>query len=309
MNTIKIFAPASVANVSCGYDIFGFALNGIGDEIRLSKRADSQLVIHEVEGADLPTAPEKNVATVAIASLLKHIGSNQGFDISIKKMIPPASGLGSSACSASGAVFAASELLQTGLSKHELLPFAMDGEYIASKSYHADNIAPAMMGGFTVVRSVDPSIDVFNIDYPEDLHVLVTFPQVEVKTSEAKELLGDSLTMKQARTQWGNIAGLVAGMMTKDWDLIERSMVDVVAEPLRKKLIPHYDEVKTLAIEQGAAAFNISGSGPSMFAFFKSEEAANHAIPQIQKIYHQQSIECRCYTSKINSQGAKTIVQ
>lgn len=307
MNTIKIFAPASVANVSCGYDVFGFALNDIGDEISLTKRADSQLVIQEVEGADLPTEPEKNVATVAIASLLKHIGSDQGFDISIKKMIPPASGLGSSASSASGAVFAASELLQTGLSKHELLPFAMDGEYIASKSYHADNIAPAMLGGFTVVRSVDPSVDVFNIDYPEDLHVLVVFPQVEVKTSEAKELLGDTIDLKKARVQWGNVAGLVAGMMTKDWDLIERSMVDVVAEPLRKKLIPHYDEVKSLAIEQGAAAFNISGSGPSMFAFFKSEGAANRAIPAIQKIYHQQSIDCLFYTSKINDQGSKIL--
>lgn len=307
MNTIKIFAPASVANVSCGYDIFGFALNDIGDEITLTKRDDGRLVIQKVEGADLPTEPEKNVATVGIASLLKHIGSKQGFDISIKKTIPPCSGLGSSASSASGAVFAASELLQTGLSKHELLPFAMDGEYIASKSYHADNIAPAMLGGFTVVRSVDPKVDVFNIDYPKDLHVLVIFPQVPIKTAEAKELLGDAVSMKQARVQWGNVAGMVAGMMTKDWELIERSMVDVVAEPLRKKLIPNYDEVKTTALEQGAVAFNISGSGPSMFAFFKSEGQAKQAIPIIEKTYNRQSIDCLFHISNINSEGAKVL--
>lgn len=309
MDKIKIFAPASIANVSCGYDIFGFALNDIGDEITLSKRADEQLVIQDIQGADLPKDADKNVATVAIASLLKYINSDQGFDISIKKTIAPGSGLGSSASSASGAVFAASEILQTGLSKKELLPFAMDGEFIASKCYHADNIAPAMLGGFNVVRSVDPEVDVFSIDYPEDLYVLIIFPQITVKTSESKELLGDSIELNAAREQWGNVAGLVAGLIQKDWGLIERSMVDVVAEPLRKKLIPEYDQIKAVAMNSGAVAFNISGSGPSMFAFFKSEENASISIPEIKKIYEQHSIDCSFYTSQINATGTEVMLE
>lgn len=307
MDKIKVFAPATVANVSCGYDIFGFALHGIGDEITLSKRADSQLVIQQVKGANLPTDPAKNVATVAISSLLKRINSDQGFDISIYKTIVPGSGLGSSASSASGAVFAASELLRTGLNKHELLPFAMDGEFIASKCYHADNIAPSMLGGFNVVRSVDPEIDVFTIDYPDDLHVLIIFPQVEVKTSESKSLLGDTISLPKARIQWGNIAGVVAGMMRKDWDLIKRSMEDVVAEPLRKKLIPAYDRVKDIVMKNGAVAFNISGSGPSMFGIFRSKEKALLSIPEIKKIYQDHSIDCLFFDSKINNEGAEVI--
>lgn len=307
MDKIKVFAPATVANVSCGYDIFGFAIHGLGDEITLSKRADSQLVIQQMEGTDLPTDPKQNVATVAIASFLKHIKSDQGFDISIKKSIAPGSGLGSSASSASGAVFAASELLQTGLNKRELLPFAMDGEFIASKCYHADNIAPSMLGGFNVVRSVEPEIDVFTIDYPDDLHVLIIFPQVTVKTSESKSLLGDTVSLPKARIQWGNIAGVVAGMMKKDWDLIERSMVDVVAEPLRKKLIPEYDRVKELVMKSGAVAFNISGSGPSMFGIFRSKEKAVQSIPEIKKIYQEHSIDCFFHDSKINNEGAEVL--
>lgn len=307
MESVKIFAPASVANVSCGYDIFGLALHDIGDEITITKRADNRLVIKEIVGADLPTEPEKNVATVAIQSLLDHVGSKQGMDISIVKKVPPCSGLGSSASSASGAVFAANELLQTGLTKHELIPFAMEGEFLASQCLHADNISPAMLGGFTVVRSVEPKVDVFNLDYPEELHVLIVFPQVSVKTSEAKELLGDSVKLKKARQQWGNVAGLVAGLATKDWDLIQRSMEDVIAEPLRKKLIPSYREVRELTLSNGAIGFNISGSGPSMFAFFKSENEAKALVSSAKKIYQDQGIDCLCYVSKINPVGAEIL--
>ena len=307
MESIKVFAPASVANVSCGYDIFGFALNEIGDEITLTKRDDSQLVIKEIEGAEVPTEPKKNVATVAIASLLNHLNSKQGFDISIKKKIPPCSGLGSSACSASGAVFAASELLHTGMSKHALIPFAMDGEFIASKTYHADNIASALLGGFTVARSVEPEVDVFNIPYPEDLKVLIVFPQVKVKTSEAKQLLGDTVDLKKARVQWGNVAGLATGLISKDWNLIERSMIDVIAEPLRKKFIPNYDQVKKLAKESGAMGFNISGSGPSMFGFYRDAEKAKQVIPEIKYLFEQQSIACLFFTSEINGNGAQVM--
>ncbi len=303
MDSIRVFSPASVANVSCGYDIFGFAIHEKGDEITLTKRNDSKLNIISIDGADLPTRPDKNVATVAIASLLNHLGSDQGFDISIKKIIPPSSGLGSSACSASGAVFAASELMKTGLSKHDLIPYAMDGEIVASQKAHADNIAPAMLGGFTVVRSCEPKVDVFQLAYPQDLRVLIIFPQIEIKTSEAKQILGNTVDLGKAREQWGNVAGLVAGLMSKDWSLIQRSMVDVVAEPLRKKLIPHYDLVQEIIMESGAIGFNISGSGPAMFAFFRDENLASQAIPKIKNIFHRVAIDCIFHISEINPSG------
>ena len=307
-NSIKVFAPASVANVACGYDIFGFALEGIGDTITLSKRPDDQLVVQEVFGAELPTDPAKNVATVAIKSLLDHLGSNQGFDISLEKGVPPGSGIGSSASSASAAVFAASQLMESGLSKKELLPFAMDGEFVASKSYHADNVSPSLLGGFCAVRSVQPHVDVFQIKTPGELRTLIIFPQVTVNTAEAKKILGDTIALEKARVQWGNVAGLVHGMMTENWELISNSLEDVVAEPLRKSFIPHYEQVKEVVLKKGAVGFNISGSGPAMFAFFKKSDPIDSIISEINDIYKKASIECRCYTSKINEKGAEVVI-
>lgn len=307
MESIKVFSPASVANVSCGYDIFGFALESIGDEIILTKRKDSKLVITDVQGADLPTSPDKNVATVAISSLLERLHSAQGFDLQIRKNVNPGSGLGSSASSAAGAAFAANLLLGEPFSKSELIVDAMAGEIVASQSAHADNVSPAMLGGFTVVRSCDPEVDVFQIDYPEDLVVLIIFPQTQIKTAEAKRMLGDTIPLNKARTQWGNVAGLAIGMMKQDWGLIQRSLVDVVAEPVRKTLIPHYEDVKEIAMKHGALGFNISGSGPSMFSFFRSEEAARAGIAEVREIYDRLSIESFFHISRINPKGTHIV--
>lgn len=307
MESIKVFSPASVANVSCGYDIFGFALESIGDEIILTKRKDSKLVITDVQGADLPTSPDKNVATVAISSLLERLHSAQGFDLQIRKNVNPGSGLGSSASSAAGAAFAANLLLGEPFSKSELIVDAMAGEIVASQSAHADNVSPAMLGGFTVVRSCEPEVDVFQIDYPEDLVVLIIFPQTQIKTAEAKRMLGDTIPLNKARTQWGNVAGLAIGMMKQDWGLIQRSLVDVVAEPVRKTLIPHYEDVKEIAMKHGALGFNISGSGPSMFSFFRSEEAARAGIAEVREIYDRLSIESFFHISRINPKGTHIV--
>lgn len=307
MESVKVFSPASVANVSCGYDIFGFALEEIGDEILLRKRNDSKLVITKVEGANLPTSPDKNVATVAISSLLERIHSSQGFDVEIKKNVNPGSGLGSSASSAAGAAFAANLLLGEPFSRPELIVNAMAGEIVASQSAHADNVSPAMLGGFTVVRSCEPEVDVFQIDYPEDLIVLIIFPQTQVKTAEAKRMLGDSISLTKARTQWGNVAGLTAGLMKKDWELIQRSLVDVVAEPVRKTLIPHYEHVREIALKHGAVGFNISGSGPSMFGFFRNKDQAQAGIAEVKDIYDRLSIDSFFHISKINARGTHIV--
>ncbi|MFT6865384.1 MAG: homoserine kinase [Cyclobacteriaceae bacterium] len=308
MNEVKIFAPASVANVGCGYDTIGFAIDGLGDEIIMSKREDSKLVIKEIIGADLPMEPEENVATIAIQALLDHLGSKQGFNITIKKLFKPGSGLGSSASSAAGAVFAANILLGEPIEeKVDLLPFALEGEAFASKCYHADNVAPSLMGGFNVIRSYEPELDIFQVNVPSDLWVLIIFPDVVIKTAESKKLIPTTLSLKDARDQWSNVAGLIQAFNVHDFELLKKSVTDLVAEPVRKGLIPGYDDVKQLAFNAGSVGFNISGSGPSMFAFFKNEKEMNKVKPEIRKLYEARNLPVILHSSKINLHGCEVI--
>lgn len=307
MDRVQVFSPGSVANVGCGFDTFGFAIDQLGDILTLEKRSDQQLVIKEIKGAVLPLEPDKNIATVAIASLLKAENSDQGFDIIIEKLIPPGSGLGSSACSANAAVFAVNELMGFRKSKIELIPFALKGEMIASQNAHADNIAPSMLGGFRAVRSYVPYLDIFQIHCPEELTCLLVFPQVEIKTSEARKLISESLSIDQARQQWGNVAGLTTGLLTSNWDLIARSMEDVVAEPYRQKLIPHYEKVKSICLESGAVGMSISGSGPAMFAFYTDEKQAEQPIRDLERLYTDTGIACHFHITKINNEGTRVL--
>ena len=306
MEEIKVFAPASVANVGPGYDTFGFALEQLGDIIHLTKRKDSKLHLLPAEGADLPTDPEKNVASVAIKALLDHVDSTQGFDIRIKKLFKPGSGLGSSASSASGAAFAANELLGRPLKTEKLLTYALAGEALASGSIHADNVAPSLLGGFHVVRSYDP-LDLFTIPTPEKLRVLIIFPDVEVKTSMAKGLVPKEITVKDARDQWGNVGALIHALHTENYTLLSRAISDKIAEPVRKTLIPEYGTIKQTAKDYGAVGFNISGSGPSMFALFTSADAAKACTARIEKIYQKLDLPVMMHLSKINPIGCQII--
>lgn len=306
MESIKVFAPATVANVGPGYDTFGFAIEQLGDIIQLTKRGDNKLHIFPAEGADLPTDPKKNVATVAIQSLLDYLESDQGFDIQIKKVFKPGSGLGSSASSAAGAVFAANELLGNPVALERLMPFALDGEALASGSIHADNVAPALLGAFQAVRSYEP-LELFSIKPPDELRVLIIFPDVEVKTSVAKNLIPREIPVKQAREQWGNVAAVIHAMHTRNFPLLSRAITDNIAEPVRRQLIPHYGEVKQVARELGAVGFNISGSGPSMFALFTSSEAARACMVKVEKIYKKVGLPVMLHLSKINPYGCQII--
>ncbi len=303
MDQITVFSPASVANVGCGYDTFGFAIEDLGDFITISKRTDNQLVIGKTEGAVLPTNPKENVATIAVQAMLDGIKNTSGFTFSIKKLFKPGSGLGSSASSAAGAVFGVNHLLGHPLSNNELLPYVMEGEAFASKSYHADNVAPALMGGFNVIRSYDP-LDIFQIPTPLELRVLIIFPDVEVKTSEAKALIPKTLTVPEARNQWANVAGVVSAMHSSDFNLLNKSVSDIIAEPVRKKLIPGYQEVKEIVTKNGSVGFNISGSGPSMFAFFKEEVDLNPVKEEIKALYEKLGHELMLHTSRINPKGS-----
>lgn len=310
MNQIKVFAPATVANVACGFDVMGFAIEGIGDELTITKTDVPGLKITEIHGCEgLPTDPKKNVATVAVQSLLDSLKEKQsgGFEFKLYKNVIAGSGLGSSASSSSAAVFGVNKLLGDPFTKNELVYFAMQGEFAASGNAHADNVAPSILGGFTLVRSYDP-LDVILLDYPDELYVSIIHPQIEIKTSDSKKILRKEISLKDAITQWGNVGGLVSGLSKGDYDLIGRSMQDVVAEPVRSMLIPLFDEIKTTALSNGALGCSISGSGPSIFALSKSFKTAKLVSSEFKNIYDSNDIESIMYVSKINPKGAEVII-
>ena len=304
-NSVKVFAPASVSNVGPGFDILGFALEGMGDKITLSKRNGEAYMIEAV-GVELPTDPDKNVATVALKSFCDEIGYEGGFNIRIEKNFTPGSGLGSSASSAVGAVFAANELLDAGFSREELIKFALDGEMLASGNRHADNVAPCMLGGFVAVKSCDP-FDGFQVAYPKGLKVLIVFPDVQIKTADARGILPKEISMTDAILQASNMAGLINGLTTANYRLIRDSLQDVLAQPYRKKLIPGYNDVETVCVENDAVGFNISGSGPTMFAFFKKEQDLSAIKKWIGEFYQAKGIACRFHESGINAKGVEIL--
>lgn len=304
---IKVFAPATVANVGCGFDIIGFALDGIGEEIIITQTQNGSLSVKPVKGfEDIPTDPEKNVATVAVRKMLEHLGIEQGFEFEFIKHIKPGSGLGTSASSSAGAVFGVNEILGKPLTGKQLVEFAMEGEKLLSGKAHGDNVSPALLGGFQLIRGYDP-LDLINVAFPENMYVTVVHPQVEIKTSEARKMLRTEVPMSEAVTQWGNVAGLVSGLYTADLDLIGRSMQDVIVEPIRSRLIPKFDEVKAGAMAVGGVGCSIAGSGPSLFAFSKDEQTAEAIKEKMKEIYEKAGIEVILYISKIGKQGARVV--
>lgn len=309
MDQIKVFAPATVANVACGFDVMGFSLEHIGDEIMVTKTESTGLKITEITGCEgLPTEPEKNVSTVAVQALLDALDEKPtyGFEFKLFKNVMAGSGLGSSASSSSGAVYAVNELLGNPFTKSELVPFAMQGEVAASGNAHADNVAPSLLGGFTLVRSYDP-LDVIQLDYPEELYVVIVHPQIEIKTSDSKRILRKQVLLKDAITQWGNVGGLVSGLARGDYELIGRSLRDVIAEPVRSMLIPLFNEIKSTALANGALGCSISGSGPSIFALTKDKKTAEGIGVEFKNIYKSNDIDANVYTSKINPKGTEVI--
>ncbi|MHA8068733.1 homoserine kinase [Aquirufa ecclesiirivi] len=305
MEKIRVYAPATVANVACGFDIFGFAVNRPGDEIVLEKRAEPGISIIEITGDDgrLPLEVAKNTAGIAIQKYLTHIGrEDQGFNLSLHKDMPLGSGLGSSAASAVAGVFAANELMAKPLTQKELLPFAMEGERVACGSAHADNVGPSLLGGFIIIRSYDP-LDIIQIATPSDLYASIVHPHIEVNTKDARGILDKEISLSTTITQMGNVAGLVAGLMLPDYALIGRSLVDVIIEPSRAILIPQFAEVKAAALQAGALGCSISGSGPSLFALSKGEEVAKQVAEAMRDQFAQVGIGSDIFVSPINQQG------
>lgn len=306
--SVTVSAPATVANVACGFDVLGLALPHPADEVTVHINNSGKVVIHSVEGAELPLHTSQNVCGVALQALLDAYGDNKiGFDLFLKKGIAPGSGIGSSAASSAAAVVAANYLLGEPFNKQQLIPFAMEGEKLASGSAHADNVAPAILGGITLVRTAHP-LDVISLHVPADLWVAVVHPQVEVKTSDARSVLHKKVLLSDAVQQWGNVGSLVAALYREDFDLLGRSLQDVIIEPLRSILIPHYAKLKSVCLDDGALGGGISGSGPSVFMLCKGMQAANNVAVAMQQVFEGTGISAHVYYGQVNTTGAKVMV-
>jgi homoserine kinase len=305
MKQIKIKSPATVANLVCGFDILGLAVTEPYDIMELKLLDEPKVIIHNRDEFNLPTEPEKNVAGVVLLSVIEKMNHKVGFELTVEKHIKPGSGVGSSAASAAGAAVAANHLLGKIFSTDDMVQLAMNGEKLASGVKHADNITPCILGGVSLIRSIHP-LDIISIPVP-DLHVTIVHPQIEVRTSDARQILKQQVLLKDAIRQWGNIAGLVAGFMKGDYDLIGRSLEDVIIEPVRSILIPGFDEVKTKCKEAGALGGGLSGSGPSIFMLSREKKTAVEVENVMKGVYGRIGIEYNTYVTTINKNGAELI--
>src|SRR5215213_853235 len=303
MKEITVLAPATVANVVCGFDCLGFALETPCDEMTLRLIDERVVKIKHADDFNLPPEAKKNIAGVALSAIMDELEEHVGFEVEITKRIKPGSGIGSSSASAVGAVVAANKLLNNRFSRLELAEFAMKGEQIASEGRHADNVAPCLFGGFTLVRAVAP-LDIVALDFPP-LFVTVIHPQIEIKTSEARKILPVEIPLKSAIQAWSNVGALVAALSKGDYELIARSLEDSIVEPVRKKLIPHFDELKAESLKAGALGGGISGSGPSVFMLSETLETARKVETAMREIYEQTTIDFNVYVSEINAEGVR----
>lgn len=305
MKNVRLKVPATVANLVCGFDILGMAIHEPHDEMELKLLETPEVIIRHTDGFGLPEEPSGNVAGVVLLKIMEHLNFKNGFEVTIEKRIKPGSGLGSSAASAAGAAVGANELLGNIFTREELVYFAMFGEELACGVKHADNIAPCIYGGITLVKSSDP-VDIIPLNAP-DLYVTAVHPQIEVKTSDARQVLKNKILLKDAIEQWGNIAGLVAGIQKNDSGLIGRSLKDVIIEPVRSILIPKFNEIKEKSMEAGALGGGISGSGPSLFMLSETEKISKDIAEIMKTVYDETGIDSLVYVSKINPSGITVI--
>lgn len=303
--SVKVFAPATVANVVCGFDVLGFAVNAPGDEVVMRITDTPGVVISKITGDEgrLPLNPAKNTVSASVQAYLKHINrSDVGIAIELHKKMPIGSGLGSSSASTVAGLFAVNTLFDNLLTNQELVPFAMKGEELACGYGHADNVAPALLGGFVLIRSYEP-LDVISLPFPADMCAAIVYPEVDVPTKDARQMIRSKVLLKDAVKQWGNVAGLVTGLFTSDYDLIGRSMVDVLVEPTRSILIPDFYKMRSIAMEMGAVSFGISGSGPSVFALTKDQDTARLITEALQKQLKSIQINSLSFVSSVNKKG------
>ena len=307
MKKIKVFAPASIANLGCGFDIMGLALDEVGDvlEMTLDETGEGITILNDTD-VPLPADPEDNVVTPVIRKFFEMTGHGGHVQVRIVKKIFPGSGIGSSAASSAAAAFGINELFGAPLSEEDVVVCSMEGENLASGGYHADNAAPAVMGGITLIRGYDP-LDIIKLPVPGNLFCPVIHPHLTVSTKQARSILPREIPMHTAITQWGNVGGLVAGLCTGNIELVGRAMRDVVAEPFRKQFIPGFDELRAKLLGAGALAMNISGSGPSVFALANRADIAQRVGSIMERHFAQQGILSETYVVKVSNKGARLI--
>jgi len=303
---VKVFAPATVANVACGYDLLGFALDKPGDEIIgvLSNTPGVRITNIHGDKGKLSRVTAENTAGLAAQKLLDHLGDPTiGVEMEIYKKMPFGSGMGSSAASAAAGVMLVNELLKRPLQKRELLPFAVLGEQVADGSYHADNVAPSLLGGIIFIRD-NASLDFHRVITPPGLYATVVHPKIKILTRDSRNILSDQIKLTQHITQNGNLGGLIIGLHNGDFDLIKRSMQDVIIEPQRAALIPGFYDVKDAALQENVLGCSISGAGPAIFALSNNNLNAENAGEAMQKAFLKHGIESTVYLSRINQEGA-----
>ena len=305
VQSIEVIAPATVANVGAGFDMMGFAVNHLGDKMILRLNSSDKITISKIEGDDglISRIPEKNTAGVALIHFMNYLGIKQGVDLEIYKISPIGSGLGSSASSATAAVYGLNELLNKPIkNKQELIPFALEGERLASGGIHADNIAPAMLGGMLLIREVEP-LDLIQLPVPAELRTVLIHPNLQILTKDARNLIPKNIAINETVSQMANVGGFIMGLVNNDFALMGRSFKDYLAEPFRAPLITGYHNVKQAALRLGAIGCSISGSGPTVFAFCKNEKEASAIAEVMLESFKSHGVAAQSYISSINNVG------
>lgn len=331
MKRVKVFAPGTVANIGCGFDVMGLTLDGVGDTVAVTLYEDKEefdrgasasanafvspactVSVKNSSREKLPESAAGNVVTPAVAALatafLEKSGSKDSLymEIEIIDKIRPGSGIGSSAASSAAAVYALNHLLGHPFSEVKLVDFAMEGERLISGTAHADNVGPAILGGIVFIRGYNPT-DLIKLPVPDDFYCTVVHPHITVSTKEARDILPADVSRKDAIRQWGNVGGFVAGLLLDDMELLGRSVEDAIAEPYRKKFIPGYDTLKARLLESGMLGVNIAGSGPSVFALSKSEEMAEKGKEIMAAHFTDRGVDFEIYLTQIGMTGARTV--
>lgn len=306
MKAVTVFAPATVANIGCGFDAMGFAFEGIGDIVRMSFTPGNTIEYVNLSGVDLPVDIDKNLMTPALYAIMDATGGRRGVQVKILQKIIPCSGIGSSAAAAAAAVYGYNALLGSPYTDEQLVEFALEGEKLASGSTHADNVAPCLMGGVVLIRDYHP-LDLVRLNTSDSIFCAVVHPHFEVKTIEARAVLKPEIALGTAIRQWANVGSMVAGMLQGDTALVGRSLQDYVAEPYRKKFIPDYDLLKQSIMDAGALGANISGSGPSVFALCASMETARAVNDVMAEHFETRAIEADVYCSPICRRGCRVL--
>ena len=307
MKHIKVFAPGTVANLGCGFDVMGLTLDGVGDLLEVGVELDAEgLSIRNDRGVDLPASLDDNVITPAVRAMLEAYGRPVRVEIRLLEKIVPGSGIGSSAASSAAAVYGINELLGRPFSGKQLVEFAMQGEALLGGTAHADNVGPALLGGVVLIRGYEP-FDIVRLPVPDNFFYAVAHPAIVVSTKMAREVLPREISLSSAVKQWGNVGGLVAGFALRDVALIGRSMHDAVVEPYRKGFIPDYDVLKASALDEGALALNIAGSGPSVFALASDYAVACRIADRMKAHFAERGIACDTYAGRVSNAGARVV--